>query len=107
MIVTLDEIKQQLNQTLDVDDALIQRKAEAAQNHLENLLGFKIETRFGGQDQDPAPPVLKECVCLLAAHWYENREAALVGVNAQTLPHGVDAIVNEYRDWSWGEAETA
>lgn len=110
MIVTVDEVKQQLNQTLDVDDALIQRKAEAAQNYLESLLGFRIEERFPPAGDPPAstvPPVLKECVCLLAAHWYENREATLVGINAQEMPIGFDDIVNEHRDWSWGEAETA
>lgn len=110
MIVTVEEVKQQLNQTLDIDDALIERKAAAAQNHLENLLGFRIEERFPSAGDPPAstvPPGLKECVCQLAAHWYENREATLVGVNAQVMPLGVDDIVNEYRDWSWGEAETA
>jgi uncharacterized phage protein (predicted DNA packaging) len=105
MIVALDDVKEHLNQLSDADDDLIKRKIAAAQNHVESLLGFKIEARFGGQDQDPVPPALIECVCQLAAHWYENREAALVGVNAQTLPFGVWDIVNEYRDWSWGQAD--
>jgi uncharacterized phage protein (predicted DNA packaging) len=98
MIVTLDEVKAHLNVTNDVDDTLILAKADAAQNHIERLLGFEIAVEFEGVT---IPPALKECVCQLAAHWFENREATLVGVNAQTLPMGVDAIVNEYRDWSF------
>lgn len=52
----------------------------------------------------PAP--LVEAVCQLAAWWYAQREAALVGVNAAEIPLGVTDIVNGYRDWSWGEADT-
>ncbi|MBB5045931.1 putative phage protein (predicted DNA packaging) [Rhodopseudomonas rhenobacensis] len=97
-IVTLEEVKAQLNQTLDVDDELIERKICAAQCHIEQLLGFKISDQYT-PTKIPAP--LKECVCQLAAHWYENREAVLVGVTAQSLPIGVSDIVNEYRNWSW------
>lgn len=104
-IVTMDQVKAQLNQTLDLDDALILRKIDAAQSHIENLLGFKIETQYPPTTDDPpastVPPALAECVCQLAAHWYENREAVLVGVNAQALPIGVEDIVREFRNWSW------
>ncbi|HEY0960649.1 MAG TPA: head-tail connector protein [Novosphingobium sp.] len=105
MIVSLAEMKQQLNLTDDLgtdDDALITRKIAAAQNHIERLLGFKIETRFGGADQDEVPPALAEAVAMLTAHWYENREATLIGISAQELPLGVWSIVNEYREYSFG-----
>ena len=102
MIVTLDDVNAQLNQTLDIDDDLIDRKIAAAQNHIENLIGFKIEEEY---TPSKIPPALKECVSLLAAHWYENREASLVGVNAQPLPFGVSDIVNEFRLWSFGEPD--
>lgn len=105
MIVDVELLKQQLNATgipgTD-DDALIERKIDAAQNHIERLLGFKIEETYGGTDQDEIPPALVEAVCQLAAHWYENREATLVGVSAQELPFGVWQIVNEYREYSFG-----
>ncbi|MDG3575725.1 head-tail connector protein [Rhizobium sp. YJ-22] len=104
-IVTVDELKQQLNLTDDLgtgDDALLGRKIAAAQNHIERLLGFKIEATYGGAGQDEIPPALVEAVLQLASHWYENREATLVGVNAQELPLGLWDIVNEYREWSFG-----
>ncbi|CUX20061.1 conserved hypothetical protein [Agrobacterium deltaense Zutra 3/1] len=105
MIVDVAILKQQLNATgipgTD-DDALIERKIDAAQNHIERLLGFKIEETYGGTDQDEIPPALVEAVCQLAAHWYENREATLVGVSAQELPFGVWQIVNEFREYSFG-----
>jgi uncharacterized phage protein (predicted DNA packaging) len=106
MVVTLEQVKAQLNQTLDVDDDLISRKAAAAQNYLESQLGFKIdETTYPDTEDasfpDTVPAALVEAICQLAAHWYENREATLIGVNAQELPFGVQQIIRDYRNWSW------
>lgn len=101
-IVTLSAVKEQLAFTDDIgttDDALILRKIEAAQNHVERLLGFKIEATFGGVDQDPVPPVLIEAVSQLAAWWYEQREAA--GDGAREVPFGVREIVTEYREFTF------
>ena len=103
-IVTVDQLKEQLNITADFgtgDDALLGRKIEAAQSHVERLLGFKIEARYGGTDQEPIPPALVEGVCQLAAHWYENREGTVVGATAQALPFGLSDIVREFREWSF------
>ncbi|MGN7829616.1 head-tail connector protein [Agrobacterium radiobacter] len=105
MIVSLNELKQQLNLTPDLgtdDDALLERKIAAAQNHVERLLGFKIEERYGSTGQEEIPPALVEAVSQTAAHWYENREATLVGVSAQELPFGVWSIVSEFREYSFG-----
>ncbi|MDR6101018.1 putative phage protein (predicted DNA packaging) [Agrobacterium larrymoorei] len=104
MIISVEQIKEQLN--IDADDnsdnALLGRKVAAAQDHIERLLGFKIAERFGGEDQDPLPAALAEAVSQLAAHWYENREASVVGMSAGALPFGVQDIVREYRDYSFG-----
>ncbi len=104
-IVTLDQLKAQLNLTDDLgtdDDALLSRKIDAAQGHLERLLGFVIAETYGGTGQSPIPTPLIEAVCQLAAHWYENREGTVVGFKAASLPFGVDEIVREYREWSFG-----
>jgi hypothetical protein len=105
--VTLEEVKAQLNQTLAVDDALIERKIMAAQSHLESLLGFTLAVQYPTTDDEdyPAtvPAALKECVCLLTANWYENRESILVGVNGQPLPIGVDDVVANFRNYSWAD----
>ncbi|NDV52166.1 head-tail connector protein [Salipiger sp. PrR003] len=101
-ILTLVQLKEQLSFTDDigdVDNALLQRKLEAAQNHVERLLGFKIEENFGGEDQEPVPPVLVEAVSQLAAWWYEQREAAAEA--AREVPFGVKEIVTEYREFTF------
>lgn len=96
-ILTVDELKQQLNMSSNLDDALLGRKLAAAQDHVERLLGFKIETTY----PEAVPAALVEAVSQLAADWYENREATLVGVTAVEIPFGVQAIVAEYRSYSF------
>jgi len=101
MIVSVAELKEQLNLSDDLgtsDDALIGRTIAAAQGLLERQLGYSIEATY----PDVVPPPLHQAVCLVACHWYENREATLVGVSGQGLPLGVDDIVREYREYSFG-----
>lgn len=99
MIATLADVKAQLNVTSDIDDTLLTRKISAAQDYVEAWLGYKIESVYGGEGQEEVPPALVEAVLQLVGHWYENREATLVGVSAQQLPHGVSDIIREYRRW--------
>lgn len=101
-ILTLAEMKEQLSFTDDIgdiDDALLGRKINAAQNHIERMLGFLIEETFGGEDQEAIPPALVEAVGQLAAHWYEHREAASEAT--REIPFGVTELVNGYRDWTF------
>ena len=100
-IVTLDEIKAHVNVTQAADDALLLHQIEAAQARIERTLGYAIADRF------PAVPAdLKQAILMLAAHWYENREATLVGVTGQTIPLGVRDITDSYRNW-WGHEANA
>ncbi|MBB3289905.1 MULTISPECIES: head-tail connector protein [unclassified Rhizobium] len=98
MIVDLETAKQHMNIIGDADDALIMQKVEAAESHINRLLGFEMATGFEPGD---VPFDIKNAVLMLAAHWYENREASVIGVTAQSLPFGVQDVVREYRNWSF------
>ena len=103
-IVTVDQLKEQIAFTDDmgaVDDDLLARKIDAAEDHVNRLLGFVISDTYGGEGQDDIPPSLIEAVCQLAAHWYENREASIAGQTAAPIPFGVMDIANEYREWEF------
>lgn len=103
--IPLAEMKEQLGLTGDQtdDDGLIQGKIDAAENHIDRLLGYSMRTRYPAPDGDPVaaavPASLQEAVAQLAAWWFENREAA-TDMNRE-LPFGVREIVNEYREWTF------
>ncbi len=100
MAVTLDSAKAHLNVTGSADDALIGGLIVDATAFLEELLGYAIATRY----PLAAPAPLDRAVLLTVGHWYENREATIGGVSMQPVPFGVWDIVNEFREFSFGEA---
>jgi len=48
-----------------------------------------------GTNTPPAPIV--HAVKMLAAHFYENRRAVIVGTISSEIPYGIKAIINPYR----------
>lgn len=100
-IVSLGDMKGHLSLTEDQqeDDALIVAKINAAQNHIERMLGFQIAARFGGEGQPEVPPALHEGVMQLAAWWFENRET--VTDAGRELPFGISDIVTGFREWTF------
>jgi uncharacterized phage protein (predicted DNA packaging) len=93
MSITVEDLKAHLNIDHDLDDALLQSKIEVATEWVGAYSGAEVDTN------SPAP--LREAVRMLAGHLYENREATLVGVTAQSLPFGVMDLINPYRAWSF------
>jgi uncharacterized phiE125 gp8 family phage protein len=43
------------------------------------------------------PAAIRAAILLLVGHWYENREASVVGVSVAELPLAVDRLLNPYR----------
>ena len=96
-IVLLATAKQHLNVTDDTDDVIIQAKINAAEAHIEQLLGFTLASGFTGSAG--VPDDVREAVLQLTGHWYENREASLVGISAEEIPFGVWQLIGPYREW--------
>lgn len=43
------------------------------------------------------PDAIKAAIKLLVGHWYENREASIVGMTAAELPMAVESLITPYR----------
>jgi hypothetical protein len=43
------------------------------------------------------PEGIKQIIRMKAAHWYENREASIVGVSAMSTPLAVERLENLYK----------
>lgn len=97
MSVSLSEAKLHLNITGTDDDAQITRLLSASQAHVETQLGFALQSRFN----NAVPADIDQCVLMIVAHWYENREASLTQLQAMPLPLGVDDIIRNHRDWAF------
>jgi len=53
-----------------------------------------------GDTAASVPSTVKHALKMLVAHYYENRENELIGVNSKTIPYGIDALLNTERN-SW------
>lgn len=96
-IVSLASAKAHLNVTITEDDALIQGKVDAAEAHIEKLLGFTLASGFGSSSG--VPEDVQEAILQLVGHFYENREATLVGVTAEEIPFGVWQLIAAHREY--------
>ncbi|MBE7183439.1 MAG: phage gp6-like head-tail connector protein [Methylobacterium mesophilicum] len=92
-IVSLGALKAQLQIDFDDFDTLLQSKLDAAEAWAENFMGCSIYD-FGS----PLPADIQEAVLQLAAHWYVNREATLVGLNAAMMPFGVISLLSPHME---------
>ena len=100
-VVTLAVMRSALGLTDDfgtADDALILQKIAAATAHVERAAGVSFDAL---EESDAGIPAdLVEAVTMLAAWWFEQREAALVGVSAAPVPLGFDDLIRPHRpEW--------
>jgi Phage gp6-like head-tail connector protein len=75
------------------NDELLQHYIDAAEDYVANRLGKPLSD----PEFDPMPAAIKQAVLLVAAHFYENREASLIGVNGMELLIGVSDLLRTYR----------
>jgi len=96
MIVTVEQLRQQLNLDPGIeDDAFLAGKIGAAESWIEAFIGEPLA------DMDPMPGAIREAILQLSAHLFSNREAVLVGVSAQPVPFGVVDLIRPWRVWEF------
>jgi uncharacterized phage protein (predicted DNA packaging) len=94
-MTALSDLKQQLN-ILDDDseDEFLTGLIADALAYTGNAIGADAQLFY-----DELPDGLRRPVLMLAAHFYANREAVLVGINANELPLGFWELVAPHRKW--------
>jgi uncharacterized phiE125 gp8 family phage protein len=72
-------------------------RAQPGAGPAEPVNGIEIEFVAGyGEDGSSVPGPLRQAILLLAAHWYENREASVDFGNG-TMPQALDRLLSTYR----------
>lgn len=65
-----------------------------------NAVVVRFVAGYGSSDSS-VPASIKHAIKLLAAHWYENREASVPNAAGVVgLPMGIDSILRPFRVWS-------
>lgn len=65
---------------------------------LRELNGLQVEFLAGfGSASTAVPETLKQAIKLLVGHWYENREAMLIGQVSKQLEFTLNALLTPYR----------
>jgi uncharacterized phage protein (predicted DNA packaging) len=103
MAVDIDDLKAQLVVEGSDDDGILARLLTAATYFVQSQIGFAIDDAAEFPDGTPAD--LEHAILMIAASWFENREAVISGTIIASVPMGVDEIVANYRRYSFGAAD--
>ncbi len=98
-LTPLPLLKAQLNIDHDLDDALLTHKLAAAEEWIGAHIGRALT------EIDPLPATLTEAALQLAAHWYEQREAAVFGLSGAMIPFGVHELLASHREALTGHVQ--
>lgn len=90
--VTLDELKAWSRVDFDDDDALLESLGTAAREFIEQATG---RTYTNGD----VPERAKTAIMGLVAHWYDHREAVVMGGAPAEVPLHVSRLIHQLRDW--------
>ena len=93
-------LRAQLRLDTAEDDAFLAHKLAAAEAWVQGHIGAPLP-----EGDVPAP--LTEAVLQLAAFWYEQREAAFIGLSGAPIPFGVTALLQSYREEVTGHVSAA
>lgn len=101
-MTALAALKAHLNMLdADHDDTLLTDKIEAAITFTSHHVG-KLDAQTGDPVTlmwDTAPADVRQAILMLAAHWYENREATLIGIGGAETPIGYFDLLLAHRRW--------
>ena len=106
-VTSAQALSDHLNLGHDLDDPQLVQMLDAAEEFVANVIGAAIPLTLAPVDPE-APdepvassitsPAITRAVLMLAAFWYENREAAMPNTFAP-VPFGFQDLLQSYRKW--------
>lgn len=94
-MTVLADLKSQLSLSEDeAEDDFLSAKIAAAEAFTTAAIGAEELLTYA----DAAPDV-QQAILMLAAHWFENREASLAEGNLSEVPIGYRELVSSHRQW--------
>ena len=99
MPLSVSDMKTYLHVDTDAEDNLITTQMSAADKYISGKLS-KTQALSGTNEAGEKTyvaladdPLYQQCIKLMVAHWYENREIVAVGSNVVKVDHTVDSIL--------------
>ena len=100
--ISLDEVKIYLHVDSDVENALIESQMSAADRYISGKISKTQVYLSTGEDGIKVygpiadDSLYQQCIKLMVAHWYENREAS-TDLKLSEVPFAVEAILNRHK----------
>ncbi|YCH23153.1 head-tail connector protein [Pseudomonas sp. D1-3] len=100
-MVSLDRAKQHLRVDHDAEDELIQAYLESAVAYVQQYCDRQIVDPAPAEDEEPIDPNtqmlvtkdVEQALLLLVGHWFNNREAVVIGTITSALPLAVESLL--------------
>ena len=103
MVPSLTLFKSHIRVDFSDDDALLQHLLESATDIIVRGTNRTSDELLKMGD-GTLPQPLQQAIMMLAAHWYNQPEAA-AGTQMAAVPYGIEALTKPYRKLGYTQAE--
>lgn len=103
-VVSLEEFKMHSRIDFDDEDSYLEELLESAQDSIIRETGrtlWELEGMGGGY----FPRALKQAIRMLAAHWYNQREA-VSSVQMSAVPYSLQTLIGPFKRVTRNESRT-
>jgi uncharacterized phage protein (predicted DNA packaging) len=96
MYTDLNTLKEHLRIDVDVEDNYLLGLIEAAENAVENHIGVQLADFVDNNGY--LPPALGQCILLMAANMYNNRES-IAYTSAYSIPMSLEYMLAQFKKY--------
>lgn len=90
----IKDVKLYLKIDEDEDDPIITMQMKAAQSYLRKAGVKTDQLNEESEDYD----LYRLAICMIVGHWYENRNAVVIGSISREIEHSLTSIIIQLRN---------